>query len=110
MYRLLVSSLLLARPILSQEFSVPTPPKGTQVNAIPQLGFGTWYIFNDTVNVVASAIENGFRHIDCAKSYTNQVEIGKGIKEGLRRSGLKRQDLWITSKLWNMRLIPPMIY
>jgi len=46
---------------------------------------------------------NGFRHIDCAFMYNNQKEIGVGIKEGLKRTGLARSDLWITSKLGNDR-------
>jgi len=97
--------LLLATPILAQQFSVPTPPKGTQLNSIPQLGLGTWYLRGNTSEVIAQAIENGYRHIDCAKAYGNQVDIGVGIKEGLKRTGLKRSDLWITSKLWNNRFV-----
>ena len=72
---------------------------------IPQNGFGTWNLrtsAENTTAVVAAAIEAGYRHIDCAAAYSNQKEVGKGIKEGLARvDGLKREDLWITSKLWN---------
>jgi alcohol dehydrogenase (NADP+) len=103
MRSLLLSLLVLASPTIGQEYSVPTPPKGTQPSTIPQLGLGTWYVLKNTSEVVAEAIVNGYRHIDCAKAYENQVEIGKGIKLGLERSGLKREDLWITSKLWNSR-------
>jgi alcohol dehydrogenase (NADP+) len=109
--RTLISSLVLFSPllILAQEFSAPTPPKGTKVSSIPQLGLGTWYLSdNNTSEVIATAIENGYRHIDCAKIYGNQQEIGVGIKEGLRRTGLKREDLWITSKLWNDLLVLPL--
>jgi alcohol dehydrogenase (NADP+) len=91
--------LSLCASVLSQEFSVPTPPKGTQVNTIPRIGLGTARISGNTSEVIANAIVNGFRHIDCAYSYGNQKDIGVGIKEGLKRTGLSRQDLWITSKL-----------
>jgi len=84
---------------VAQEFSPPTPPQGTQVNTIPQIGLGTARIAGNTSEVIASAIVNGFRHIDCAYNYGNQKDVGVGIKEGLKRTGLKREDLWITSKL-----------
>jgi len=103
MQSLITSLLLFSSTLFAQDFSLPTPPKGTQVNSIPQLGLGTWYLRGNTSEVIADAIENGYRHIDCAKAYGNQEDIGKGIKEGLKRTGLKREDLWITSKLWNSR-------
>ncbi|KAF2671280.1 hypothetical protein BT63DRAFT_370469 [Microthyrium microscopicum] len=77
---------------------VPTPPKGTTLTAIPRIGLGTARVKNAT-EVVAAAIENGYRHIDAAFAYGNQKEVGLGIKEGLKRTGLARSDLWITSKL-----------
>lgn len=46
---------------------------------------------------VEVALRTGFRHIDCAIEYDNQKEVGEGIK----RSGIKREDIWLTSKLWN---------
>lgn len=49
---------------------------------------------------VAHAIEVGYRHIDCAYVYGNEDEVGEGIKEGLATTGLKRSDLFITTKLW----------
>ena len=47
------------------------------------------------------AIENGWRHIDSACDYGNEKEVGLGIKEGIRKSNLTREDLFVTSKLWN---------
>jgi diketogulonate reductase-like aldo/keto reductase len=91
-----------------------TPPKGTRLDNPPILGLGTWGIELSGGNVtelVASAIQTGYRHIDCATYYGNQKLIAPGIKEGLRRTGLSRGDLWITSKLWNDRrvnLVPDM--
>jgi alcohol dehydrogenase (NADP+) len=80
--------------------------EGSQVNDIPILGLGTWNIQGRSGNVteiIATAIQNGYRHFDCAFQYGNQKLIGPGIQEGLRRTRLSRQDIWITSKLWNDR-------
>lgn len=65
---------------------------------IPVLGFGTWKIEDGdaAINIVKSAIEIGYRHIDTAAAYGNEVSVGKAIKE----SGVNRKDLFITSKVW----------
>jgi alcohol dehydrogenase (NADP+) len=97
--------LSLASLVFTQKTSVPTPPKGVQVNDIPQIGFGTARVTGNTSEVIARAIQNGFRHIDCAFVYGNQRDIGIGIKEGLKRTGLSRSDLWITSKLGRGRSV-----
>ena len=68
---------------------------------IPLLGFGTWNLKENCTKAVAYAIKEGYRHIDCAKAYGNEHDVGRGIAEGLAMTGLKREDLWITSKLWN---------
>jgi len=65
---------------------------------IPCVGFGT-YLSQEgeaTVNAVARAIEVGYRHIDTASFYKNEVSVGKGI----RQSGVRREDVFITTKLW----------
>jgi alcohol dehydrogenase (NADP+) len=103
MYLILQVVAFLGGLVVSQETSPATPPKGTQINAIPIIGLGTARLRGNTSDVVASAIENGFRHIDCAFAYGNQKDVGVGIKEGLKRTGLSRKDLWITSKLGNNR-------
>lgn len=65
---------------------------------IPQLGFGVWQVENEqTTPVVASALEVGFRHIDTAAIYGNEEGVGKALQE----SGLARDELFITTKLWN---------
>ena len=87
----------------AQHHSPPTPVKGTEINDIPIIGIGTARLTANASEVIATAIENGFRHIDCAFMYGNQKEVGLGIKEGLKRTGLSRKDLWITSKLGNDR-------
>ena len=67
--------------------------------AMPYLGLGTYQSDNDqeVVDAVSYALEVGYRHIDTASAYGNEVGVGKGIKE----SGLTREDLFIVSKVWN---------
>lgn len=65
---------------------------------IPGLGFGTWKIKgDDAVTAVENAIANGYRHVDTATVYENESPVG----DALRNSGLPREALFITSKLWN---------
>ncbi|TCC40851.1 aldo/keto reductase [Kribbella speibonae] len=65
---------------------------------IPQLGLGVWQVDDAIVtDVVASAFETGYRHIDTAAIYGNETGVGKAIAA----SGLPRDDLFITTKLWN---------
>ena len=66
---------------------------------IPCVGFGTWKLPNDqrTVDIVKTAIDCGYRHIDTAYAYQNELSIGKAVRE----CGLKRSELFITSKLDN---------
>jgi 2,5-diketo-D-gluconate reductase A len=65
---------------------------------IPQLGFGVFLVRpQDTVAAVSTALQAGYRHIDTAEMYGNEKEVG----EAIRRSGLDRGDLFVTSKLNN---------
>lgn len=69
---------------------------------MPGLGLGVFQIPDEeTVEVVASSIEAGYRLIDTAQVYGNESGVGEGIKVGLERTGLQREDLFITSKVWN---------
>jgi hypothetical protein len=105
MLRLVALFFTAAGSVSGQLTLPPTPAKGTPLNAIPIMGLGTARLRDNTSEVVASAIVNGFRHIDAAFAYGNQKDVGIGIKEGLKRTGLKRSDLWITSKLYNDRFV-----
>ena len=68
---------------------------------IPAVGFGTYLISaGDASGAVSSAIANGYRHIDTASGYRNEVEVGEGIREGFKTAGLSRSDLFVTAKLW----------
>ncbi|KAJ9478995.1 putative reductase 1 [Pseudozyma hubeiensis] len=65
---------------------------------IPKLGFGTWKMKKEQATpAVAHAIKTGYRHIDCAWAYRNEDAVAAGIK----KAGVPRNQLWLTSKLWN---------
>ncbi|WP_249028775.1 aldo/keto reductase [Tannockella kyphosi] len=65
---------------------------------MPKIGFGTWKAENNvTSQAVCDALQCGFTHLDCAAKYDNEIEVGQGIQ----LSGVKREDIFITSKLWN---------
>lgn len=66
---------------------------------IPKVGFGTWQTPDGetAVNAVTQALVSGYRHIDTAAAYKNEGSVGKAIRE----SGVAREDIFITSKLWN---------
>lgn len=65
-------------------------------------GIGCWKIPKETCpDLIYSAIEVGYRHLDCAADYANEKEVGQGIKKALDKNLVKRDDLWVTSKLWN---------
>ena len=67
-------------------------------NTIPQLGFGVFQIEpEDTAEAVSKALEIGYRHIDTAQMYGNEKEVGEGIRD----SGIDRDDIFVTSKLNN---------
>jgi 2,5-diketo-D-gluconate reductase A len=67
-------------------------------NTVPQLGYGVWQVEDDVAEkVVVQAFEAGFRHIDTAKIYGNEAGVGRAIA----RSGLKPEDIFVTTKLWN---------
>jgi alcohol dehydrogenase (NADP+) len=69
---------------------------------MPALGFGT-LIPEAAVTITATrdALEAGFRHFDCAERYGNEREVGKGLQEGLAAAGIAREDIFVTTKLWN---------
>ena len=69
---------------------------------MPVLGFGLWKIPTDQcAEAVYQAIKAGYRCLDGACDYGNEVQVGEGIKKAIDEGLVKREDLWITSKLWN---------
>src|ERR1051325_8140245 len=69
---------------------------------MPALGFCT--LIPDaavTVTATRDALEAGFRHFDCAERYGNEREVGKALQAGLAACGIAREDIFVTTKLWN---------
>ena len=67
------------------------------MNDMPPLGLGTWQITGrDCVEAVEDALSLGYRHIDTARVYDNEAEVG----EALGNSDVPREDVWVTTKLW----------
>lgn len=72
------------------------------IKEIPSIGFGLWKIPESTcADVVYEAVKQGYRHFDSASDYGNEKEVGIGLKRAMDQGLCKREDLWITSKLWN---------
>jgi aldehyde reductase len=72
------------------------------VGQIPALGFGT--LIPDlamTRAATGAALEAGFRHFDCAERYRNESEVGEALQEGRSARGIAREDIFVTTKLWN---------
>ncbi|KAI6910057.1 putative aldehyde reductase I [Hortaea werneckii] len=70
---------------------------------IPAVGFGTWQAApHEVEHAVEEALKQGYRHIDCAAIYRNETEVGGGIK----KSGVPREEIFITGKLWNTKHRP----
>lgn len=74
-------------------------------NRIPAIGLGTFgsdnYDSETIANAVKNAIRMGYRHIDCAAVYGNEKEIGAAIAQVISEGVVTREELWITSKVWN---------
>lgn len=82
---------------MSTQGSVPNVILNNGIE-IPQLGFGVWRVpSDDTQTAVAEALRVGYRHIDTAKLYDNEEGVGAAVRE----SGLHRDEVFVTSKVWN---------
>ncbi len=69
---------------------------------MPAVGVGLWKVANPAVaDLVEQAVGLGYRHFDCACDYGNEAEVGAGLAKAIARGLCRRDDLWITSKLWN---------
>lgn len=77
---------------------------------MPLLGLGTWKSDNrEAYYAVREAIKIGYRHFDCAARYENEPEIGEAISDAIKDGDVRREELWITSKLWNNAHLPDAI-
>lgn len=76
-----------------------TLPDGSR---FPAVGLGAWKLPKPAAPaIVAEAIRLGYRHLDCACDYGNEPQVGAGIAAALAAGSCRREDLWVTSKLWN---------
>lgn len=81
--------------------TIPTLDVGAD-GQMPVIGLGLWKIDKPVVaDTVVEAIRAGYRHLDSACDYGNEKEVGEGIKRAIEEGLCTREDLWITSKLWN---------
>jgi aldehyde reductase len=84
------------------DFSKKTIPLNHGAGRMPVLGFGT--LIPDaavTMSATRDALEAGFRHFDCAERYRNEHEVGEALQAGLAAGGIAREDIFVTTKLWN---------
>ena len=71
------------------------------------IGLGTWKSSDEKVKqAIKMALNNGYRHIDCAATYGNEAAIGEAFNEVFSEGKIKREEVWITSKLWNNAHLP----
>ncbi|KAJ3685736.1 hypothetical protein LUZ61_014900 [Rhynchospora tenuis] len=69
---------------------------------MPMVGLGVWRMEGKSIrDLILSAIKIGYRHFDCAADYQNEAEVGEALEEALKSGLVKREDLFITTKLWN---------
>src|ERR1700712_3214489 len=88
--------------IESSEFRMARVPLNHGAGHMPVLGFGT--LIPDaaiTRSATTDALAAGFRHFDCAERYRNEREVGQALQAGLAAAGIAREDIFVTTKLWN---------
>jgi alcohol dehydrogenase (NADP+) len=88
--------------IESSDFRSMRMPLSGGAGKMPALGFGT--LIPDaavTISATKDALAAGFRHFDCAERYRNEREVGEALKAGVAAGGIAREDLFVTTKLWN---------
>lgn len=88
--------------IESSDFRNTRIPLKHGAGQIPVLGFGT--LIPDaavTISATRDALEAGFRHFDCAERYRNEREVGEALQAGIAAGGITREDIFVTTKLWN---------
>jgi aldehyde reductase len=91
-----------ATMIESSDLRMTRIPLSHAAGHIPALGFGT--LIPDTAATITAtkdALEAGFRHFDCAERYGNEGEVGRALQAGLAAGRIAREDIFVTTKLWN---------
>jgi alcohol dehydrogenase (NADP+) len=88
--------------IESSDLRLTKLPLSNGVGYMPALGFGT--LIPDaavTKTATRDALDAGFRHFDCAERYRNEREVGEALRAGLAANGIARENIFVTTKLWN---------
>jgi alcohol dehydrogenase (NADP+) len=86
----------------SSDLRMTAIPLSHGAGRMPALGFGT--LISDptlTITATTAALEAGFRHFDCAERYRNEREVGQALQAGLAAGNIAREDIFVTTKLWN---------
>src|ERR1700710_2466246 len=94
----------------SPDFRAKRMPLSHGAGRMPALGFGT--LIPDaatTISATRDALEAGFRHFDCAERYRNEREVGEALQAGLAAERIAREDIFVTTKLWNTNHRPERI-
>src|SRR5437763_1856007 len=69
---------------------------------LPVLGLGLWKVERSAApTLIEQAARAGWRHFDCAIDFGNEAAVGVGLQNVLQSKSVRREDLWVTSKLWN---------
>jgi alcohol dehydrogenase (NADP+) len=69
---------------------------------LPMIGLGTWKSApGEVYEAVKHALDTGYRHLDCAPIYGNEAEVGQALADAVEAGVVDRDDVWVTSKLWN---------
>ncbi len=93
---------MIESPDISSDLPLTKIPLNHGAGDIPALGFGT--LIPDpalTRTAARDALDAGFRHFDCAERYRNEREVGEALQAGLAANGLARENMFVTTKLWN---------
>jgi alcohol dehydrogenase (NADP+) len=88
--------------IESSDIRMTRMPLNQGAGYMPALGFGT--LIPDaavTISATRDALDAGFRHFDCAERYRNEREVGQALLAGIAADGIAREDIFVTTKLWN---------
>ena len=88
--------------IESSDLRLTRMPLNNGAGSMPALGFGT--LIPDTAvtrSATRDALDAGFRHFDCAERYRNEAEVGEALQAGLTAGGIAREEIFVTTKLWN---------
>ena len=86
----------------SSDLRLTRMPLNNGSGHIPALGFGTLIPdAAETITATRDALDAGFRHFDCAERYRNEREVGEALQAGMAAGGIAREDIFVTTKLWN---------